>query len=260
MLISIAFFTIIERKILGIFHFRIGPNKIGLIGLFQPFSDALKLFSKNLNVLVKINEKNFIISPLILFSLFLLIINFFPIKIENNLINENFLILILLIRVSLILIFSSRFFSFRKYRIIRSKRAISQILSYEIGLIFILIFLIPISINLNILKISLIIENIKFIKLVILTLLFLLILIETRRIPFDFIERESELVSGFNTEFSRRFFSLFFIFEYGIILFFRILISFLYFFIEFFFFFLFIFIIIRASFPRFRYDQIIIYI
>lgn len=53
---SIAFFTIIERKILGIFHIRLGPNKIGNLGILQPFSDAIKLFTKNLNNLSKINE------------------------------------------------------------------------------------------------------------------------------------------------------------------------------------------------------------
>ena len=53
--LSIAFFTIIERKLLGSFHIRIGPNKVGLIGIFQPFSDAIKLFSKDLSFLKKIN-------------------------------------------------------------------------------------------------------------------------------------------------------------------------------------------------------------
>lgn len=89
---------------------------------------------------------------------------------------------------------------------------------------------------------------------------FILILSETRRIPFDFIEGESELVSGFNIEYSRIYFSLFFIYEYGIILFFCVLIRFLFskFIISLIL--IYLFINIRASFPRFRYDQIIIFI
>lgn len=137
---------------------------------------------------------------------------------------------------------------------------ISQILSYEIGLIFLIIFIILIVLNLNLENIYIYIKNLKIFKLISLIIFFILILIETRRIPFDFIERESELISGFNTEFSRRFFSLFFIFEYGIMLFFRILMSLLYFNFFFFFFLIYFFIFFRASFPRFRYDQIIIYI
>ena len=62
-LISVAFFTVIERKLLGNFHFRVGPTKVGFLGRFQPFSDVIKLFSKNLNFLVKINEIKFFSPP-----------------------------------------------------------------------------------------------------------------------------------------------------------------------------------------------------
>jgi NADH-ubiquinone oxidoreductase chain 1 len=100
------------------------------------------------------------------------------------------------------------------------------------------------------------IKNFFFLKLFLSIILFIIILIERSRIPFDFVEGESELVSGFNIEYSRSYFSLFFIYEYGIMLYFSILLR--YFLIFFFFFFvlIYLFIHIRSSFPRLRYDQI----
>lgn len=80
-------------------HLRLGPNKLGLVGIFQPFSDALKLFSKNLNFLSKINELLWNFSPLLIFFLFIIILNFIPIKIENNKNFMNLIIIILIIRL-----------------------------------------------------------------------------------------------------------------------------------------------------------------
>lgn len=190
----------------------------------------------------------------------ILIFNLLPIKSENNNLNFNLLFIIFLLGLSIFSIFWGRFFSFRKFSIIRSKRSVTQILSYELGIIFILIFLILIFINFNIRIIIIKLYKIKFIKLILIIIIFLLILRETSRIPFDFIERESELISGFNTEYSRIYFSLFFVFEYGIILFFRIFIRIIYFNFFFSLILIFLFIHLRSSFPRIRYDQIIIFI
>lgn len=227
--------------------------------MFQPFSDALKLFSKNLNFLSKINELLWNFSPLLIFFLFIIILNFIPIKIENNKNFINLIIIILIIRLFVFPIIWRRFFSFRKFRLIRSKRCISQLLSYEIGLIFIFIFLIFIILKINVEIILLIYNKIFLNKIIILLLIFILILRESRRIPFDFIEGESELISGFNIEFSSSYFSLFFIYEYGIILFLRLVIRIILLNFYFNLFLIFIFIIIRSCFPRIRYDLIIIY-
>lgn len=256
---SIAFFTIIERKILGIFHIRLGPNKIGNLGILQPFSDAIKLFTKNLNNLSKINEFYWNISPLLTFLIFLLILIFLPIKIENNNFIFSILTLLFIIGIPSFTLFWRSFFSFRKFRIIRSKRCISQILSYEIGIMILLIFLFSIFLTINIENLIFKIYKIKNFKFLILIIFYVIILSETSRIPFDFIEGESELVSGFNIEYSSSYFSLFFIYEYGIILFFCILIRLIFnkFLISFIL--IYFFILIRASFPRFRYDQIIIF-
>jgi NADH:ubiquinone oxidoreductase subunit H len=188
----------------------------------------------------------------------MIILLFFPIKIINNIFSLNFLILIFILGITLFTLIFRSFFSFRKFRIISSKRFISQILSYEIGLMIIFIFIILINLNINL---ELIIINIKMkfniLNFIFILFLFIVILGESRRTPFDFIESESELISGFNTEFSRSYFSLFFIYEYGIILFFSLLLRLI--FINFILclILIFIFINIRASFPRLRYDQII---
>ena len=94
-------------------------------------------------------------------------------------------------------------------------------------------------------------------KIILFLNFYILILCESSRIPFDFIEGESELVSGFNIEFFRSYFSLFFIYEYGIILFLRILSRFVFLNLIFSIFIIYLFILIRSSFPRLRYDQII---
>lgn len=122
-----------------------------------------------------------------------------------------------------------------------------------------LIFLFSIFLTINIENLIFKIYKIKNFKFLILIIFYVIILSETSRIPFDFIEGESELVSGFNIEYSSSYFSLFFIYEYGIILFFCILIRLIFnkFLISFIL--IYFFILIRASFPRFRYDQIIIF-
>lgn len=258
-LLSTAFFTIIERKILGLFHFRQGPIKVGLWGLIQPFRDAIKLFIKNIFILSKVNFFYWNISSILLFILFLIISNILIIKMENNLIIINICIIIFLIGLSVFPIFWSRFFSWSKFSFIRSKRCIIQIISYELGFIFILIFLISMNFFLNLEIITLIFKKINFIKILLFFLSFLLILRETRRIPFDFIEGESELVSGFNTEYSGAYFSLFFIYEYGIILFFSIIFRIIIINIFYIIILIYSFIHVRSSFPRIRYDQIIIF-
>lgn len=259
--LSIAFFTIIERKILGSIHIRLGPRKVGIIGIFQPFSDALKLFSKNLNFISKNNEFYWNFSPIITFFIFIVLCIFLPIKIENNILIFRIIILIFILGLPNYSIFWTSFFSFRKFRIIRSKRCVCQIISYEIGLIFFFICLFFLFNNINLEFLIIFLSNLNnFNKILLLLILWILILRESRRIPFDFVEGESELVSGFNIEYSRVYFSLFFIYEYGIMLFFSILFSILItnFIISVIL--IFAFILARSCFVRIRYDQIIILI
>lgn len=151
-----------------------------------------------------------------------------------------------------------------KYRIIGAIRSISQTVSYEICLSLIIysIFFLFSSINLY---------SIFFLKSGFITIIFwpvffiwfIRVLAECNRAPFDFAEGERELVSGFNTEFSRRLFALLFIGEYGIIIFFRIISCFLFLYFKTFFLIFLIFffsrriLFIRAIFPRFRYDKLI---
>lgn len=257
---SVAFFTIIERKILGSIHIRLGPVKIGIIGLFQPFSDAIKLFSKSINNISKTNKFYWNISPILTFIIFLQILFFLPIKIENLNNNMSLILLLFILGLPNFTMLWSRFFSFNKFSIIRSKRCISQLISYEIGLVLFIISMIFISININIENIIIFMNLIYINKFLIIIIVYILILSESRRIPFDFIEGESELVSGFNIEYSRCYFSLFFIYEYGIMLFFSLILRMILNFIILSFVIIYIFILIRSSFIRIRYDQIIIFI
>lgn len=192
--------------------------------------------------------------------IFIIITIFIPIKIENNIIFNNTIFILFIFGLTNFTIFWRRFFSFNKFRIISSKRCVSQLISYEIGLVFFFISIIFIFKLLNNEDILKFVDKIKFNKLIIMIVIFILVLRESRRTPFDFIEGESELVSGFNIEYSRSYFSLFFIYEYGIMLFFSILLSI--FIVNFLFSFLliFFFICIRSCFLRIRYDQIIILI
>jgi NADH:ubiquinone oxidoreductase subunit H len=171
----------------------------------------------------------------------------------------NLIFLLFLLGLPTFVFFLRRFFSFRKFNIIRSKRLIVQILSYEICLILILIVLLPLFLKINLESLIYKLNILNRLKYFLGILFFILILTESSRIPFDFVERESELVSGFNTEYSRTYFSIFFIYEYGIILFFSILIRYVFLNFILSFLLIFLFIHIRRSFPRLRYDQIIIF-
>nr|YP_010954564.1 NADH dehydrogenase subunit 1 [Ocnus glacialis]WMW14026.1 NADH dehydrogenase subunit 1 [Ocnus glacialis] len=269
-LISVAFLTLVERKILGYSQFRKGPNIVGPYGLLQPFADALKLF-------IKENIKPYSASPIIFFFspflfIFLALILWEIIPTPYNIINTNINILLILGISSLAVypILGAGWASNSKYSLIGGIRAIAQIISYEIslGLIIISILLWINSFSLND------INNIWiFIPLFPLLCMWLIsTLAETNRAPFDLTEGESELVSGFNVEYAGGPFALFFIAEYANIIFMNLLS------VSLFFggsgpltnipiinsitiaiktiLLIFWFVWVRASYPRFRYDQL----
>lgn len=256
-----------ERKVLGYIQIRKGPNKVGFIGLLQPFADALKLFSKETFLVLKSNYLYYLISPLI--SIIFILILWQNIPVIRRILNNFYGILIILciIRLGVYGVIIAGWSSNSIYSLIGGVRRIAQTISYEVSIILLIlseIFLIE-RFNIYIFKDFQIYIWFIFLNLLNSFILIVRFLAELNRTPFDFAEGESELVSGFNTEYIRGRFALIFIAEYGIIIFiiilFRVIflgnrIYNLYFYLIFLFIIFFV-IWVRGTYPRFRYDNLI---
>lgn len=267
-LIAVAFFTLLERKGLGYFQLRKGPNKVGLVGLPQPMADAVKLFSKELIKPTLINIFPFLICPFMrLFLrllLWLLYNNYFMCRIGGL----SLLLFLCVSRLGVYSVIGAGWFSNSKYALLGSVRAVAQRISYEVSISLILISCLILvgSISLRVVINYQLFIWVVFINFFIIIIWFVSCVAETHRAPFDFAEGESELVSGFNIEYGGIGFAILFIAEYRNILFIRVLVVSLFFggslYIGFWglLFYLiigfvsFLFIWVRASYPRYRYD------
>lgn len=262
-LLAIAFFTLLERKLLGYIHLRLGPNRVGPIGILQPIADALKLFLKGGYFLHYGRFYLYYFCPFWTVFLIFLLWVIYPFWANIFLIKISFIVFFCIVRLEVYFLLLRGWVRGVKYSLLGSYRSSAQSISYEIIFIFfILIFLIFYSIYRIIEGIKILLLRNKFFYF--LPFFFLwgfLLMAEANRTPFDFSEGESELVSGFNTEYRRGLFSLIFIAEYGLILFFSMLSTLLLFSTHIFnikvLFFVFLYIWIRGSFPRSRYDFLI---
>nr|YP_010703304.1 NADH dehydrogenase subunit 1 [Anastatus shichengensis]WCO11507.1 NADH dehydrogenase subunit 1 [Anastatus shichengensis] len=265
-LISVAFLTLLERKILGYIQLRKGPNKLGFLGIVQPFSDAIKLFSKEFNLILKSNYFMYLLGPFFAMILMLLIWQFMPIF--SKIINDSYSLILIfcLMSMGVYPMMISGWSSNSMYSLIGGLRSIAQTISYEVSMIFIIMGLIIEVESFSIFKFLDFQKFVWFMFMMFLSMmiLFVSLLAEMNRTPFDFAEGESELVSGFNTEYMSGMFALIFIAEYGMIMFMMYLFSIFFFggnifslkFYILFLFSLFLVIWVRGTFPRFRYDNL----
>lgn len=273
-LISVAYLTLGERKVLGYTQTRKGPNVVGIYGLFQPLADGLKLFSKEMVIPNHVSLFLYFFAPILALTLSLLVWSALPLG-HSLLLSDiqlGLLFIFALSSVGVYAILTSGWSSNSKYAFIGALRAAAQMISYEvsIGLIVISVILCTSSLNLTSV-INAQSQAIWYIYplLPAALMFFISCLAETNRAPFDLTEGESELVSGYNVEYSSMSFALFFLAEYSHIIFMSFLFTVLFlggysilgFSISISLFLktcliVFLFVWVRTSFPRLRYDQL----
>lgn len=263
-LVGVAFFTLFERKLLGYIQLRKGPNKVGFIGILQPFADAIKLFTKEHVGPIYSNYAPFIISPVVGLSLSLL--SWLSLPSIFNIISFDLSILFFLcvVRIGVYSLLAAGWSSNSKYSLFGALRGVAQTISYEVRLVLILLVPVIVRISYDWVDIEVFQSGFWFIFLFPLSGLiwFISCLAETNRTPFDFAEGESELVSGYNTEYRSGGFALIMLAEYTRILFISLLFvvifigGFHYFSFLAFNFIAFLFVWVRGTLPRFRYDKL----
>nr|QCI56355.1 NADH dehydrogenase subunit 1 [Lasioderma serricorne]QYH50926.1 NADH dehydrogenase subunit 1 [Lasioderma serricorne] len=265
-LVGVAFLTLLERKILGYIQIRKGPNKVGFMGILQPFSDAIKLFSKEQTNPFMSNFNLYYFSPIMNLFLGLFIWLSFPFMGKFIMFNFNVLFFLACSSVMVYSIMISGWASNSNYSMLGGMRAVAQSISYEVSLVLILIsFLIMIS-SFNLFQFMIYQSYMWFIFMFLpLSIMWIVsCLAETNRTPFDFAEGESELVSGFNIEYSSGGFALIFMAEYSSIIFMSFLCSMMFIggdLLSFMFFLKislmsFFWIWVRGTLPRYRYDKL----
>ena len=288
LLLCVAYVTYAERKVIGYIQVRIGPNRVGFKGLLQPFADLIKLITKEVIVPTKSNKYLFVIAPL--FALVPSLIGWAVIPFQEGVvlsnINAGTLYVFAMSSLGVYGVLIAGWASNSKYAMFGALRSTAQTVSYEIamGFAFVGVLLASGSMNLSDIVLSQKggILHWWCIPLLPLFLVFWIAgIAETNRAPFDLAEGESEIVAGFHVEYSGIGFALFFLSEYASMILISAMLSIVFFggwlspfdgipvLNDIFFivpgfvwlllkisFFLFVYLWVRATFPRYRYDQL----
>ena len=280
LLVIVAFLTYAERKVIASVQLRKGPNVVGPFGLLQPLADGLKLFSKETIFPTVSNKIVFILAPMIAFSLSIAAWAVIPIAdgwVISN-INVGILYLFAVSSLSVYGIIMAGWASNSKYAFMGALRSAAQMVSYEvsIGLVIVTVLLCVGSLNLTAIVYAQQSTWFVFPLFPMFVVFFISALAETNRAPFDLPEDESSLVGGYFTEYSSMLFAMFFLGEYAAMIMMSGMATILFLggwlapfnisilnYIPGFVWFslktsliLFIFLWVRATFPRFRYDQL----
>nr|YP_009002236.1 NADH dehydrogenase subunit 1 [Acanthacorydalis orientalis]AHG99137.1 NADH dehydrogenase subunit 1 [Acanthacorydalis orientalis] len=265
-MIGVAFLTLLERKVLGYIQIRKGPNKVGFWGIPQPFCDAIKLFTKEQTYPVMSNYLMYYFSPIISLFMVLMVWMVFPMEWGLWSFNLGILYFLCCLSVGVYTVMIAGWSSNSNYALLGGLRAVAQTISYEVSLALVLMSFILLISGFSLIEFF---KYQKYIWFMMISLPLALVwlvscLAETNRTPFDFAEGESELVSGFNVEYSSGGFALIFLAEYASILFMSMFFVLVFMGADVFsyLFYLkltaisFIFIWVRGTLPRYRYDML----
>nr|WHU31864.1 NADH dehydrogenase subunit 1 [Aeschrocoris ceylonicus] len=265
-LICVSFVTLMERKILGYIQLRKGPNKVGFIGILQPFSDGIKLFFKEQTYPYKSNYLVYFLAPMFMLFLSFLLWCLFPIMFNVFNFNYGLLFFMVITGMGVYGIMLSGWSSNSNYALLGSIRSVAQVISYEVSMIMIMLCGVIFVYSYNLLDFMYYQDYIwiLFFSMPLFYCWMSSCLAETNRSPFDFAEGESELVSGFNVEYSSGGFAFIFLSEYMNIIFMSVMTVIIFmgcdlWSILFYLKVLFIviwFIWVRGVLPRFRYDKL----
>ena len=225
LLVVVIFLVLAERKLMGFFTQRKGPNRVGYWGLLQTIADALKLLCKENITPNKVDRILFNIAPILVFIPMFAAVGIIPYSSEFTFVNTqtNVILYLILVAFPVLSIFLAGWASNNKYSLMGAMRSIAQILSYELPITFAVLSVVVLASSMNMTSITLA-QSSKWgifgwfgIPCILgLIIMFICVLAELNRCPFDLPEAESELICGYNTEYSGMRFAIFYLSEYGL--------------------------------------------